>query len=431
VITLVPLAAGPAGEARLCLLAEDITERRSLDDEVAQSRKMRAVGELVGGIAHEFNNLLTPIALKAGQIRLEWPDDRRLHEEVGLIASAVQRAADLTRRLLTFGHKSELRAEAVSLAAAVDSCFALLRLTVDRRIHWENEVPRDLAPLYLNPTNVNQIVLNLVLNARDTLLEKLAGAPADWAPVISVQAAQLPVGATPQVPGWKEPADILAWQRLTVRDNGQGMPPEVRERIFEPFFTTKEVGQGTGLGLSIVWQLVHDSGGRIEVQSSPGKGTAFHVFLPVQPVPAPAGGPARPASRPPLGNARILLAEDEELVAKTITAALNRVGYIVHQEPDGATAWQHLQDRFQDYQLLLLDLNMPGISGLELTQRVRESRQYDGPILIMSGRVDARERAQLAAAGVTEVLNKPFDIAALQRAVRHSLDPSGQAPAAP
>jgi signal transduction histidine kinase len=423
VFTLVPLAPGATGSARLCLLAEDVTERRSLDDEIAQSRKMRAVGELVGGIAHEFNNLLTPIALKAGQIRLEWPQDRRLHEEIGLIAGAVQRAADLTRRLLTFGRKSEVRAEAVRVATVVDSCFALLRLTVDRRINWENEVPPDLPPLYLNPTDVNQIVLNLVLNARDTLLEKLTGAPDNWTPTVHVEAVQIPVGSSPQVPDWQGPGKLLGWQRLIVRDNGLGMAPEVRERIFEPFYTTKEVGQGTGLGLATVWRLVHDCGGRIEVDSAPGQGTAFQVFLPVQLVPAPAAGPAKPQSRSPLGGARILLVEDEEYVAQTVAVALERAGYAVHHEPDGAAAWHHLQERFENYDLLVLDVNMPGINGLELTRRIRASHRYDGPILIMSGRIDAHEMEQLTAAQVTCVLNKPFDITELQAAVRHSLYP--------
>ncbi len=422
VFTLVPLAAGPGDHARLCLLAEDVTERRSLDDEVAQSRKMRAVGELVGGIAHEFNNLLTPIALKAGQIRLEWPGDPRLHEEVGLIASAVQRAADLTRRLLTFGHKSDTRPEAVRLAAAVDGCFALLRLTVDRRISWVNEIPPDLPPLYLNPTNLNQIVLNLVLNARDTLLEKLAAPPADWTPVICVQAAPIAPGTVTPFPGRKEPDRILGWQRLTVRDNGLGMDPEVRERIFEPFFTTKEVGKGTGLGLSIVWQLVHDCGGRIEVESTPNQGSAFHVLLPVLPIPPPPPAPPKPPSRSPLGHARILLAEDEDLVAKTVTAALSRIGCFVHHEPDGAKAWQNFQDPANRYDLLVLDLNMPGINGLDLTRRIRAA-QFDGPILITSGRIDAEEMKELTAAGVTAVLNKPFDIIALQGVIRRCLQP--------
>ena len=315
-----------------------------------------------------------------------------------------------------------MRAEAIRLSTVVDGCFALLRLTVDRRINWENEVPADLAPLYLNPTNLNQIILNLILNARDTLLEKLAAAPPDWIPAICVQAVQLPTGTNAPFSGWKASGTVLGWQRLTVRDNGLGMVPEVRERVFEPFFTTKEVGKGTGLGLSIVWQLVHDCGGRVEVESTPGQGGAFHVFLPVQQIPASAAAPVKPPSRPPLASGRILLAEDEDLVAKTVTAALNRAGFSVHHEPDGAAAWQHLQGRFTEYDLLLLDLNMPGINGLDLTRRIRAAH-HDGPVLIMSGRVDAEEREQLTAAGVTGILDKPFDLVTLQSVVRRSLDP--------
>ena len=147
------------------------------------------------------------------------------------------------------------------------------------------------------------------------------------------------------------------------------------------------------------------------------------MFLPITPVPAAIAGPAKAQSRSPLGNARILLVEDEELVARTVTVALERAGHSVHPEVDGAAAWHHLQERFADYDLLLLDMNLPGLNGLELTRRIRASHRYSGPIVIMSGRIDADEMEQLTAAEVTCVLNKPFDIAQLQAAVRHSLNP--------
>jgi two-component system cell cycle sensor histidine kinase/response regulator CckA len=421
VITLVPLAPSPEGQARLCLLADDVTERRSLDEEIAQSRKLRAVGELVGGIAHEFNNLLTPIMLKVGEIQLDRPEDHRLHKELELIAATGQRAADLTRRLLTFGRKSEARAQVVHLPPVVDNCFALVRLTVDRRIGWENAVPPDLPPLYLNATDLNQIILNLILNARDTLLEKLSGQHGDWTPTIRVEAAQLPEEAALPPPNRKPGQNLLGWQRLTVRDNGMGMTAQVRERIFEPFYTTKEVGKGTGLGLATIWHLMHEIGGHVEVESMPGEGSVFHVYFPV--VAAPPAGPeiAKERSRSPFTSARVFLAEDEEMVARTVIAALERAGHSVHHEIDGAAAWQHLQVRFADYDVLVLDLDMPGFSGLELVQRIRATGHFAGAIIIISGRLGFEELRQLSAVQVTTVLAKPFAIADIQAAVRRSL----------
>jgi two-component system cell cycle sensor histidine kinase/response regulator CckA len=421
IFTLVPMNPGPAGHPRLCVLVEDITERRNLDEEIAQSRKLRAVGELVGGIAHEFNNLLTPIMLKVGEIQLYWSHDPRLLAETRLISEAVQRSAELTRRLLTFGRKADSRVEEVHLGKLVETCFSLLRLTVERRIHWEKDVPADLPPIYFSPTNLNQIILNLVINARDTLLEKLAAQRGEWTPFIRVEARLLPAGAIGHADGTPSLRQILGWQRLTVRDNGQGMTAEVRERIFEPFFTTKDVGKGTGLGLATVWHLVTEVSGRVEVESVPGEGTAFHVYLPM--LPPPAGPAPAPAAAPQAGTVkgRIFLAEDDELVANAVTLALEHAGHKVVRVADGAEAWRHLQERLADYNLLVFDVNMPGLDGIELAQRVRTTGRYTGPILITSGRLGSDDLKQLAETGVDRVLNKPFAVAELLDAVRQCL----------
>ncbi|MFZ5494634.1 MAG: transporter substrate-binding domain-containing protein [Verrucomicrobiota bacterium] len=420
-LMLVPLLPGTEGRARYCLLAEDTTERHRLDEEVAQSRKLRAVGELVGGIAHEFNNLLTPILLKSGEILLDRPQDRELGQAVGLIASTAQRAAELTRRLLTFGRRHESRPEVVRLAAAVDSCFALLRLTMDRRIRWQNDVPADLPPLYLNATDLNQILVNLILNARDTLLDKLAaGGGGDWSALIRLTATALPPAARVPPPDVPAPG-LLGWIRLTVEDNGMGIRAEVRERIYEPFFTTKAVGQGTGLGLATVWHLVHLTGGHIEVDSVPGQGTAFHILLPVLPAPADAAPAATAPAALPAAQARVLLAEDDDFVAQTVAALLKREGHSVHREPDGAAAWRTIEARPEAFDLLVLDVNMPGLSGMDVARRVRAAGRYRGPILVMSGRLGSEELEQLTAAKVDGVINKPFEIADFQAHVRRCL----------
>lgn len=405
-VTLVPLAASSQGFARLCVLTEDITRRRQLDEEIAQSRRLRAIGELVGGIAHEFNNLLTPAMLKIGEIQSDWAGDTRLQEEIGLIQRVVVRSSELTHRLLAFGRKSSSQLETASLAHLTDSCVELLRQTIDRRIVIEASIPDSLPTLQINATDLHQALLNLLLNARDTLVDKLALRPDGWTPRIQIHVTPLPGEALDAPAGYSRPS--LGWQRLTIRDNGQGMTPDVRERIFEPFFTTKGVGHGSGLGLATVWHTVIESGGHITVESVLGEGTAFHLVLPVNPAsPAP-----RPASKEKttttVSPRRIFIAEDEELIAQTLVTVLRRAGHQVDHAPDGAVAWERIQNKLPEHDLLIFDINMPGLDGIELSRRVRSSARYTGKILIISGRLSPAEKDSLTEIGVDAMLSKPF-----------------------
>jgi two-component system cell cycle sensor histidine kinase/response regulator CckA len=422
VLTLVPLAPGANGYARVCVLTEDITERRRFDEELAQTRKLRAVGELVGGIAHEFNNLLTPIMLKTSELQLDRVQDTKLQQDISVIARAVQRAAELTRRLLTFGRKTETRSEAVGLATVVSGAFDLLRPTMDRRIIWENAVPTDLPPLFFNATDLNQILVNLLLNARDTLEDKLAAhPPADWVPHIKVQAVHLPADAAQLPRRQQRDRQPIGWQRLSVRDNGLGITAAARERIFEPFYTTKAVGRGTGLGLATVWHLTTEAGGRVEVESTTGEGTVFHVTLPVWPVPKIITKPAIATGTSGVHVARVLVVEDEELVALTIVAALRRHGHHVHHIADGIAGWEHLAPNPAAYDLLMLDVNLPGIDGIEFARRARAAN-YPGRILISSGRLTAPQLQAIGQLHVDRVLPKPFNLEEFQVAIRHCLN---------
>jgi two-component system cell cycle sensor histidine kinase/response regulator CckA len=419
-VTIVPLTHDAGGPPRLCVLAQDITSRKQLDAEIAQSRKLRAVGELVGGIAHEFNNLLTPIMLKVGEIQLDWSYDTKLQGEVDVITKAAQRAAELTQRLLTFGRKTEIQSQAVRIDSVVGGCIDLLRHTVDRRIVWETAVPTGLPPLHFNGTDLNQILINLLLNARDTLLEKLSR-PHDpaWTPKIQVAVTLLPDDDSDR--GKIVPGGISqGWQRLTVRDNGLGMAPDVLERVFEPFFTTKEVGKGTGLGLATVWHLVTHGGGRVEIESTPGVGSTFHIVLPVWTTAAPA-----PAERAAPGiatthSANVLLVEDEPLVARTVETVLRRRGHRVFTIADGAQAWRHLATRLAEYTLLVIDVNLPGMNGIDLVGLVR-AQPFSGRILVMSGRLPLPEPGALAKFHVDQVLAKPFTVEQFDRAVDECL----------
>lgn len=420
-ILLVPLEGGQSSGSSLCFLVDDVTERRQIDAEIAQTRKLRAVGEMVGGIAHEFNNLLTPILLKVDLIKAEWPADLRLHAELDAVNNAAQRGAQLTRRLLTFGRRSETGAENINPQALLQSVLELFHTAVDRRISVQVDFPPGLPVVHANPTDLHQILLNLLLNARDTLVEKLARAPStSWEAKIIIRGRRQNVSPSVE-PAPSHPGRIDDWLCLTVEDNGQGMPPEVQERIFEPFFTTKEVGKGTGLGLATVWHLTESMGGRVTVSSRPGAGTAFTLWIPSA-APGSREAASLPTSSHPAGSVagagqalRIAVVEDDELVAATMMSALRRDGHHVDHLAHGATACDHLRaDR--DYDLLVLDLDLPGMSGVELLRRLKESGIALNTI-VSSGRMLDRDVEELVALGVEERLNKPFTPQELRAAI--------------
>jgi signal transduction histidine kinase len=425
--SVVPLGADDAGTLRVCVLTADVTSRRLLDLEVAQSRRLRALGELVGGIAHEFNNLLTPVLMTTSHSRSRHHVDPESREGFAVIEQAALRAADLTRRLLTFGRKVDERAQPVRLAEAVDNCFALLRPTVDRRIVWSFRPAPGLPAIPFNPTDLSQIVFNLVINARDTLLEKLAHPPdAAWTPQLNVSVDEIPVAEGPPrlTSALRTPA---AWQRLRVEDNGRGIAPDIVERIFEPFFTTKEVGKGTGLGLATVWHLVTEAGGDVSVESTPGEGACFQVLLPrwgARPPDAAGGAAVHPAAAypPPV---RVLLVEDEPLVARAALALLQHAGHLVTHQPDGAEAWAYLSAHAEDCDLLLADINMPQMNGVDLVRHAR-GIGFRGRILMMSGRVTPEEKRALDELRIDGILGKPFTAEQLRAAVQKVL--AGRAP---
>ena len=264
-------------------------------------------------------------------------------------------------------------------------------------------------------------MLNLLLNARDTLMEKLAlDATNSWKAHITAEGMELSHGAGDTTPPHGSSRPPLNWLRLTVRDNGMGMTTDVRERIFEPFYTTKEVGKGTGLGLATVWHLVTRLGGRVTVESEPGKGSAFHVWLPVtSPKPAPPATPPPVEIRPTKTSANILLVEDDELVAKTVLTALRRMGHQVTHQTNGNEAWDHLRSH-PAYDLLLLDLDLPGISGIEIARRAR-AMHYSGRVLIASGRLSESEIHELDTLQVDGKIQKPFTPQDLSSAIQACL----------
>jgi two-component system cell cycle sensor histidine kinase/response regulator CckA len=408
-VTLVPLGRA-SKRPRFCLIAEDITDRVHKDAEIAQSRRLRAVGELVSGIAHEFNNLLTPILLKADALQHEYRQTP-LAAELQTIIDASIRAAEITRRLLTFQRKTDRKPEKIRLRTAIESDIELLRHAIDRRIRLDCTIASDLPTLWLPGTDLHQIIVNLLLNARDTLIEKLSREPAEskWTPSIQIEATALTADAALPLKPSHIPFPFSGWIRLTVRDNGLGMPPDVLERIFEPFYTTKPVGQGTGLGLATVWHLVTELGGSIDVQSVPGDGTAFNLSLPIrtstEAAPSSEKISAAPATVP--NTARVMLVDDEDAVSSLVCEILQYHGHQVTTLANGRLAWEKLSAAPGTFDVLILDLNMPGLNGLELARRARDL-PFDGLIFVMSGRLTEADRAEFQRLRVDRMIEKPF-----------------------
>lgn len=402
----------------------DITEMKRIDAELLQSRKLRAVGEMVGGIAHEFNNLLTPMLLHAEMLKLERGSEPDVAGHLGPICVGMERAKELTQRILTFGRRAVDACEFLELEAVVRDNLGFLAQTIDRRIQLTVKAPKEPAVVWANRSDLNQLVINLILNARDTLREKAAKAE-DWIPRIEVELATVT-----RASGSREESDHHTprlWRRLTVRDNGLGISEDVRERVFEPFFTTKEVGQGTGLGLATAWHVSMALGGWIEIDSEAGEGSTFQVFLPA----AAGGGESRAEergdvteTRPParegaMGDAVaarkrrcVLLVEDNELVGFATQKMIESFGHDVCWVSDGLEAWKEWSKDTARYDLVLTDLNLPGISGVELVGRLR-SAGGKSRVIVYSGYFSAEHEAALAELKVERLLQKPFTRAQL------------------
>lgn len=389
--------------------AQDVTERVRMERHIQQGQKMEAMGQLAGGVAHEFNNLLTPMLMQMGQIGITYAEDRRLLEMLRPVEDAIMQAAQLNQRILAVGRRHAEGKAMGHLNQMIEASVDLLRHTLDRRIELELKLGSPLPPAYLSKGAVMQVLMNLVLNARDTLVAKLAaGGGEGWSPriTISTTLGVPPSGAATErlMPG----AECLV---LSVADNGEGIAAGLFQRIFEPFFTTKPAGQGTGLGLAVVWGVVDSLGGGMDLESTPGMGTTFRIYLPIMDIETamtrPVASPALSAKRMH-DSRRILLVEDNALVRETFCAALRRAGHEVDCAENGEAGLAALRDSGLErpHQVLVADLNMPRLSGQEMIRRVRE-RGWRGAIVVVSGLMESGLEEELRRLGVDRVLRKP------------------------
>ncbi len=391
-------------------LIVDITDRKMLENQLLQARKMEAVGRLAGGVAHDFNNLLTIIkgyVEMAMQRCLDWPE---LHSDIRRIEDAADRAVTLVRQLLAFSRKQVLRPKILDLNAIVMNLDQLLRRLMSENIAMKTFVSKDLGAIKADPGQIEQVIMNLVVNARDAL-------PDGGRILIETSNVELDSAYTRDHTVVRPGPYVL----LAVTDTGIGMTADTAAHIFEPFYTTKESGRGTGLGLSTVYGIVKQSGGYIWVYSELGKGTTFKVYLPrvKDAVQAPAA--EMPASTARKGHETILLVEDEPDVRELTQMVLTERGYRVIEALTPEDAERLAGNNGAEIHLLLTDVVMPGMSGRELAKRLT-GRYPNLRVLYMSGYT----YNVIAQDGTLEegisFLQKPFTPQVLTQKVRESLD---------
>ena len=387
----------------------DITERKALETQLQQSRKMEAVGRLAGGIAHDFNNLLTIISgyTELALSRPHLPSEA--HADIERIENASGRAAALVRQLLAFSRKQVLQPKILDLNKIVLNLDSLLRRLMDERIEMVTRVKDDLGKVKADPAQVEQVIMNLVVNARDAM-------PEGGRLVVETCNTDLDANYAVDHVSVKPGRYVM----LAVSDTGVGMDRQTVAHIFEPFFTTKESGRGTGLGLSTVYGIVKQSGGYIWVYSEPGKGSTFKVYLPRVDEVAEAASTSQAAPRSQRGTETILIVEDEEAVRELIQTVLAEKGYDVIPSLDPQHAEQIAASFSGEIHLLLTDMVMPGASGRELAERISAKRRGIR-VLFMSGYTDN----VITTGGMLEeglaFLQKPFSPAALVHKVREVL----------
>ena len=400
------------GQRHLCI-ARDITDRRLLEERLIQAEKIESVGRLAGGIAHDFNNLLTAILGYTELLltsRGEHDPDRRDLEE---IQKAGQRAAVLTQQLLAFSRKQVLMPKEVDLNQTVSGLQSMLARLIRADITLSCALAPSPAIVRIDPAQIEQAILNLVLNARDAL-------PAGGEIRLEVSLVRRSQVATPPELAWHV-GDLV---RLRVVDDGVGMSPEARAHLFEPFFTTKAMGKGTGLGLASVYGIVRQSNGFITVESKPGAGSVFTMHFPVAPYTDEIGWPQAGGARPGLARETVLLVEDEDSVRAIISAVLRRHGYDVVEASGARVACEIFAQR-SDIDLLLTDVVMPDMNGPALAQRLIGLRP-ELRVLFISGYAD-----MVTAPGGDHpnvgFLSKPFQASVLTARVGQMLARPGRA----
>ena len=396
-------------------LAEDIkrrvaaeTERNRLETQLRHAQKMEAIGTMAGGIAHDFNNLLAGIMCAAELGKAEAGDPRAARQAFDEVLAASNRARDLVKQILTFSRQQPVERRALDLAGPVAETVRFLRPTLPAAIELRADLPAGLPAVLADPTQVHQVVANLCTNARHATANRSGASIRVWLEDLRLTQAQ-----AMRQPGLRP----CRYVRLSVSDNGCGMDEATRQRVFDPFFTTKPAGVGTGLGLSVVDGIMRASDGAIHLETEPGKGTTFHLYFPAVETadPAPAAAPRAVGHG---SGQRIFFVDDEPLLASLGDRLLRHLGYEVSCFTSPLKALDAFKEKGAD--VVLVDLCMPGMDGIELGRRAMALRPGI-PIVLMTGFTATLTVESIRSQGRKGLLLKPFDIESMERTIREVL----------
>ncbi|MFL6739070.1 MAG: response regulator [Sphingomicrobium sp.] len=401
------------GDAAVLLLLKDNSEEAKLKRQIAQATKMQAVGQLAGGVAHDFNNILTAIIGHCDLMLMRHTPGDTDYDDLQQIKSNSNRAAGLTRQLLAFSRQQTLRPQVLQLPDVISEVSHLLKRLLGETVQLILKHGRDLGAVRADPGQLEQVIVNLAVNARDARASKGGG-------TLTIQTYSVKADQVADL--GSEILPVADYSALSIADTGTGIPASILGKVFEPFFTTKEVGKGTGLGLSTVYGIVKQSGGYIFADSKVGVGTRFSIYLPVHQVEAEQEADRRQAKGADeselWGTGTILLVEDEAMVRTVAERALTRHGYKVLTANNGEEALEII-DQGEEIALLVSDVVMPLMDGPTMVREARKTRP-DLPILFMSGYAEEQLRKSIDIANVA-FLPKPFSVQDLAEAVRKAL----------
>jgi two-component system cell cycle sensor histidine kinase/response regulator CckA len=403
---------------QVLVINTDVTERKRLEKQFLRSQRMESIGRLVGGIAHDLGNLLMPITLGVKVLRRRMEEtDQKIEKTLSMIQKSAERGGNMVEQVLAFARGVEGERVALQVGAIVEEIEGITDETFPESIDVRVDVTDDLPQVVGDATQIQQVLMNLCVNARDAMPD---------GGTLSIEAR--PVELSEEEAERTLDAEPGSYVCVRVQDTGLGMPSDVVDKIFEPFFSTKEEGEGTGLGLSTAYSIIQSHDGFIDVASEEGEGTTFWVYLPVTEEPEDR----RAASDEPVGAARgdgerVLVVDDEEFVLETARAALRDGGYRVLTAEGGDEALRQVKEQEGEVEVVITDLRMPNMDGLDLIRTLR-ARYPNLPVIAASGMADGRSEDALQA-GAHTFLAKPFSEEELQRALQEALRAGDEAAA--
>jgi PAS domain S-box-containing protein len=388
----------------------DITDEIDLEKRLVQAQKMEAIGTLAGGIAHDFNNILCPIMIHSEMAMMELPDDNPVQNSLNQIHQAGERARDLVKQILTFARKGDEERLQIKASLIVKEAVKFLRSTIPTTIdiHYDITAKQDL--VLADPTQLNRVVMNLCTNAAHAIGER------DGTIEVSLDNECFATKSAVEFPEL-EPGRYL---KLMVKDTGRGIEPELLDKIFEPYFTTKDVDKGTGMGLALVHSIVQGYGGKIKVQSEVGKGTTFHVYLPLAKEKKGTLKERKDTVQIPRGTERVLLVDDEKCAVDAIAPMLESLGYKVTARTSSVEAFEVFRNRPEDFDLVITDMTMPNMTGKDMAGKIMAIRS-DIPVILCTGFSERIDEDSAKVMGIRAFLMKPVLMKEMANTIREIL----------